>query len=196
MDSIYVLVPDTWLSVSTLVPRLWAEPPTGSWWTPPAPRDGNLWHLVKSRVGSMDWPGFWLAVQELTTNQKPGQQVDPTLDYDSNSKVSASDVCVVFCPPAQVYLSLVLLFSLDIYTSLQRHQKSTYSTAWNYRLCVWAICCLTEHLFQMHNANSGTKGDKSSQHVFFSNVVMTLIFLYIIISYSTQIDVMVTVSCF
>ena len=31
-----------------------------------------------------------MAAQECTTNQNPGQQVDPTLDNDYNSQISAS----------------------------------------------------------------------------------------------------------
>ena len=47
-------------------------------------RDGNLWvaAIVKSCVNRQ--AGSWLAAQEWTTNQKPGQQVDTTLDNDYN----------------------------------------------------------------------------------------------------------------
>ena len=47
--------------------------------------DGNLSVvvIVKSCVKCKQ-AGSWLAVQEWTTNQKPGQQVDPTLDHDYN----------------------------------------------------------------------------------------------------------------
>ena len=34
---------------------------------------------------------FLLAAQELTTNQKPGQQIDPTLPNDYNSQVSTPE---------------------------------------------------------------------------------------------------------
>ena len=48
-------------------------------------RDGILWvvAIVKSFVNKQ--AGSWLLTQEWTTNQKPGQQVDPTLDNDYNS---------------------------------------------------------------------------------------------------------------
>ena len=39
--------------------------------------------IVKSFVKKQ--AGSWLAAQECTTNQKPGQQVDPTLENDFNS---------------------------------------------------------------------------------------------------------------
>ena len=39
--------------------------------------------IVKSCVNNQ--AGSWLATQEWTTNQKQGQQVDPTLDNDHNS---------------------------------------------------------------------------------------------------------------
>ena len=50
----------------------------------PDTRDGNLWVvvIVKSWVNKL--AGSWLAAQEWTTNQKPGQQVDPTLDNEYN----------------------------------------------------------------------------------------------------------------
>ena len=40
--------------------------------------------IVKSWVNKQ--AGFWLAAQEWTTNQKPGQQVDPTLDLTTTHK--------------------------------------------------------------------------------------------------------------
>ena len=48
-------------------------------------RGGNLWVgvIVKSWVNKQ--AGSWLATQEWSTNQKPGQQVDPILDSDYNS---------------------------------------------------------------------------------------------------------------
>ena len=48
-------------------------------------RDGNLWvvDIVKRWVNKQ--AGSWLSTQEQTTDQKPGQQVDPTIDDDSNS---------------------------------------------------------------------------------------------------------------
>ena len=57
----------------------------------PNGRDGSL--LVEVIVNSCvnNQAGSWLAVQEWTTNQKPGQQVDPALDSDYNSKVSAPE---------------------------------------------------------------------------------------------------------
>ena len=46
---------------------------------------GNLWVvvIVKSCVNKL--AGSLLATQEWTTNEKPGQQVDPTLDNDYDS---------------------------------------------------------------------------------------------------------------
>ena len=48
-------------------------------------RDGNLWIVVIVKSCFNQQAGSWLAAQEWTTNQKQGQQVDPTLDNDYNS---------------------------------------------------------------------------------------------------------------
>ena len=63
-------------------PTLPSPPPPSI--PPPPPREGTLCVvvIVKSCVNKQ--AGSWLAGQEWTTNQKPGQQVDPTLDNDSN----------------------------------------------------------------------------------------------------------------
>ena len=45
-------------------------------------RDGNLWVVVIVKSWVNKQPGSWLAAQEWTTNQKPGQQVDTTLEND------------------------------------------------------------------------------------------------------------------
>ena len=52
----------------------------------PTSRDGKFWVevIVKSCVNKQD--GSWLAAQEWTTNQKPGQQVDPALDIATTHK--------------------------------------------------------------------------------------------------------------
>ena len=46
-------------------------------------RDGNLWVLVIFKSCVNKRAGSWFATQEGTTNQKPGQQVDPTFDNDA-----------------------------------------------------------------------------------------------------------------
>ena len=43
-------------------------------------RDGNFWAVVIVKSCGNKQAGSWLAAQELTANQKPGQQVDQTLD--------------------------------------------------------------------------------------------------------------------
>ena len=48
-------------------------------------RDGNLWVVVIVKNWVNKQAGSWLATQEWSTNQKLGQQVDPTLDNDYDS---------------------------------------------------------------------------------------------------------------
>ena len=47
--------------------------------------DGNLRFVVIVKSWVSKQTGSWLAAQEWTTNQKPGQQIDPTLDQDYKS---------------------------------------------------------------------------------------------------------------
>ena len=54
-------------------------------------RDGSLWVVVNVKSCVNKQAGSWSAAQEWTTNQKPDQQVDPTLDHDYNWKISASE---------------------------------------------------------------------------------------------------------
>ena len=48
-------------------------------------RDGNLLLVVIVKSWVNKQAGSWLAAQQWTTNQMPGQQVDQTLDNDYNS---------------------------------------------------------------------------------------------------------------
>ena len=56
------------------------------------PRGGNLLDvvIVKSYVNLQ--AGSWLAAQEWTTNQKPGQLIDPTLDMTTTHKLPSQTV--------------------------------------------------------------------------------------------------------
>ena len=49
-------------------------------------RGGNLWVVVIVKIWVNKQTGSWLAAQEWTTNQKPEQQVDPTLDMTTTHK--------------------------------------------------------------------------------------------------------------
>ena len=48
-------------------------------------RDGSLWVVVIVKSCVNEQAGSWFATQEWTTNQEPGQQVEPTLDTYYNS---------------------------------------------------------------------------------------------------------------
>ena len=56
--------------------------------SPPSPSpswNGNLWVVVTVKTWVNEQADSWLAALEWTTNQKSGQQGDPTLDNDFNS---------------------------------------------------------------------------------------------------------------
>ena len=65
----------------TADPRL----PTAAPGSAAAPRYGNLSVVVIVKSCVKKQAGSWLAIQEWTTNKKPIEQVDPTLDNDYNS---------------------------------------------------------------------------------------------------------------
>ena len=48
--------------------------------------DGNLWIVVIVKICVNKQADSWLAAQEWTTNQKPGQQVETTLDMTTTHK--------------------------------------------------------------------------------------------------------------